>query len=215
MSGFRIQPVPLPRITPLRLGRRAVPFNDPDWLYELKWDGFRAIAYIEDGACRLVSRKGNTFRSWPGLCDALAGLPVEDAILDGEVVCLDEHGKADFNSLLFRRGTPLGFALTFMGFDLLWHNGHDLRWQTLIERKDALRRLLAGCENDVRYVEHFSGGHGAAFFEVCCAHDLEGVVAKRRDATYMDRDHENAWLKIKNRSYTGAADRHELFEARA
>jgi bifunctional non-homologous end joining protein LigD len=201
-----MNPVPLPRITPLKLGRRVAPFDDPAWLYELKWDGFRALADMEDGACRLVSRKGNAFQSWLALCDSLAAVPVVSAILDGEIVCLDVHGKADFKSLLFRRGVPLFYA-----FDLLWHNGHDLRRHTLIERKDVLLRLLRDCQDGVRYVEHFSAEEGAAFFEVCCAHDLEGVVAKRRDGTYLDRDRETAWLKIKNKGYTGAVDRHDLF----
>jgi bifunctional non-homologous end joining protein LigD len=182
--------VPLPKITPLNLGRRAAPFNDPAWLYELKWDGFRSVCYIQKGECRLVSCKGNAFKSWPDLCSAISRLPVEDAILDGEIVCLDRQGKADFNSLLLRRGQPLYYA-----FDLLWLDGHDLRWQSLIERKDILRRVLNGCPGEVRYVEHFDGGKGEQFFEVCCRHDLEGVVAKRRDSTYLDGDHETTRLR--------------------
>ena len=90
-------------------------------------------------------------------------------------MCLDEQGKANFNSLLYRRGTPVFYA-----FDCLWHNGHDLRWHTLYERKDILRRLLRGGPDRLRYIEHFDGTDGPAFFEVCCAHDLEGVVAKPR-----------------------------------
>jgi bifunctional non-homologous end joining protein LigD len=201
--------MPLPRITPLRLGRRVSPFSHPDWLFELKWDGFRAVAYIEKGQCRLVSRKGNTFKSWPALCSTIASLNCEDAILDGEIVCLDQKGKADFNSLLFRREEPL-----FYGFDILWHDGNDLRQHSLIERKDILKRLLKNSPDRLRYVEHFDGTRGEQLFEVCSAHDVEGVVAKRRDSTYLERDHETAWLKVKNRNYTGAAGRDELFEAR-
>jgi bifunctional non-homologous end joining protein LigD len=201
--------VPLPRITPLKLGRRVAAFNHPDWLYELKWDGFRALAYIEDGACHLISRKGNSFKSWPGLCAAIASLPAESAILDGEIVCLNDEGKPDFNSLLFRLSDPVFYA-----FDCLWHEGHDLRWQTLYERKDTLRRLLKGCSERIRYVEDFPGSDGRTFFDVCCAHDLEGIVAKRRDSTYLEADQETAWLKIKNKTYTGAVGRDELFEAR-
>lgn len=198
----------LPNFQALRLGRRVAAFNNSAWLYELKWDGFRALAYIKNGECKLISRKGNAFKSWPDLCAEIATLDCESAILDGEIVCLDELGKADFNSLLFRRGEPLFYA-----FDLLWHDGHDLRSHTLIERKDILRRLLKNpAVPSVRYVEHFEGTLGEQFFNVCCAHDLEGVVAKRRDSTYLERDHESAWVKIKNRSYTGAAGRHELFE---
>lgn len=204
-----ISTMPLPKITPLRLGRRVSPFSHSDWLFELKWDGFRALAYIEKGECSLVSRKGNSFKSWPALCSTIASLDCENAILDGEIVCLDEQGKADFNSLLFRRGEPFFYA-----FDLLWHEGHDLRQRNLIERKDVLKRLLNDSPDRLRYVEHFDGTHGEQFFEVCCAHDLEGIVAKRRDSSYLERDHQSAWLKVKNRSYTGAVGRDELFEAR-
>ncbi len=199
--------MPLPSISLLRLGRRASPFDDPLWIYELKSDGFRSLAYVENGACRLVSRKGNVFKSWPDLCEDIAGLDCESAILDGEIVCLDEQGKPDFNSLFFRRREPVFYA-----FDLLWHDGHDLRRHTLIERKDILRRLLKNGPSRLRYVEHFDGTQGEAFFDVCCEHDLEGVVAKRRESTYLDRDHEVAWVKIKNRHYSQALDRHELFE---
>jgi ATP-dependent DNA ligase len=86
--------------------------------------------------------------------------------------------------------------------------------QTLIERKDVLRGAPNGGPDRLRYVEHFSGTEGLAFFGVCCAHDLEGVVAKRRESTNLDVDRETAWLKIKNRSYSGAEGRAELFEAR-
>ncbi len=183
--------MPLPTIQPLRLGRRASAFNHPDWLFELKWDGFRSLAYIENGTCRLFSRKRNTFKSFPGLNTALAQLGVEDAILDVEIVALDQDGRPDFNALLFRRAEHL----CFYAFDCLWLNGHDLRWQTMIERKDVLRRLLKGGPDQVRYVEHFEGTDGKAFFDICCTHDLEGVVAKRRDSSYMETDHETAWLK--------------------
>jgi bifunctional non-homologous end joining protein LigD len=158
---------------------------------------------------RGVSRKGNSFKSCPDLCAAVARLGVENAILDGEIVCLDEQGKADFNSLLFRRRAPFYHA-----FDLLWHDGYDLRQHTLIERKDILRGLLNGCPHEIRYVEHLPGEDGAAFFDVCCRHDLEGVVAKRRESTYLDGDHKSAWVKIKNQSYSRIMDRDKFFESK-
>jgi hypothetical protein len=94
------------------------PFDDPAWIFELKFDGFRALAFIEDGACRLVSRKGHTLR-FPALTDALArDLKVRDAILDGEIVCLDAQGRSQFNRLLLRRGTPVFAA--FDPFETDW-----------------------------------------------------------------------------------------------
>ena len=82
----------LPRIQPMRLSRIAKPFDDPEYLFELKHDGFRAIAYFEAGECKLVSRNSNQFKSFVSLKESLGKIPVKNAILDGEVVCLDEHG---------------------------------------------------------------------------------------------------------------------------
>jgi bifunctional non-homologous end joining protein LigD len=172
--------VPLPSFFPLRLGRKPRPFNHPDWLYELKWDGFRALAYVQSGQAHLVSRNGNVFKKWPLLNLSLAYVGVRDAVLDGEVVCLGDDGKADFESLMFSRSEP-----SFYAFDMLWLNGVDLRNKSLVERKHVLRELIRD-DSRVRYVEHFGGEDGESFFRVCCQHDLEGVVAKRRDSTYLE-----------------------------
>lgn len=82
----------LPAIEPMKLSRVPAPFDSPDFLFELKHDGFRAIAYIEDGECRLVSRKRNTYRTFDSLRSSLARLKAKDAILDDEIVCLDSNG---------------------------------------------------------------------------------------------------------------------------
>jgi bifunctional non-homologous end joining protein LigD len=113
------------------LTRRPEPFSHPDWLFEIKHDGFRALAYVENGTARLLSRNGNWFKSFPVLCDSLASdLRVRSAVLDGEIVCLDKQGHTQFNQLLYRRGDPCFYA-----FDLLFLNGRDLRKLPLIERK--------------------------------------------------------------------------------
>jgi bifunctional non-homologous end joining protein LigD len=105
------------------LGRLAEPFNHPDWIFEIKWDGFRSLAFIENGRCRLVSRKGNEFKSFPALNAAvLEECRAKQTVLDGEIVCLDENGVSQFTDLLFRRGEP-----RFYAFDLLSVNGEDLR----------------------------------------------------------------------------------------
>lgn len=205
-----LKSVLLPRIEPMRLGRSARPFHDPAWLYEIKWDGFRALAAVENRSCNLISRKGRRFRSWPHLQQELARLPVSNCIIDGEIVCLAQDGKADFNSLLFRRPSPF-----FYGFDLLWINGQDLRSAPLLQRKERLSELLRESGSAVRYVEHFPGGQGVALFELCCEHDLEGVVAKQSRSTYLEHDQRQVWVKIKNPIYTGAIGRHELFERRS
>jgi bifunctional non-homologous end joining protein LigD len=94
----------LPQIQPAKLARSLAAFNDPDWLFELKHDGFRALAYLEEGRCRLVSRHRNTYKSFETLCVGLARLRVKNAILDGEIVCLDSAGHSQFKELLYRRG---------------------------------------------------------------------------------------------------------------
>ena len=101
---------------PMPLTRRAEPFNDPDWIFEIKWDGFRAILYSDSEGVRLVSRNGNTFKSFRSLCEGLArDLKGRRCTLDGEIVCLDSHGKPQFKNLLFRRTEPVFYA-----FDILW-----------------------------------------------------------------------------------------------
>ena len=110
--------MPIPKIIPMPLAERRQPFDHPDWLFEVKYDGFRALAYLEDGPVRLVSRKGNTYKSFPALCQSLGVcLGVSDAVLDGEIVYLDPDGKPQFSDLMRRRGPQY-----FYGFDLLWLN---------------------------------------------------------------------------------------------
>ena len=129
----------LPTVNPMRLSRRFKSFDSGDYLFEIKHDGFRALAYIENGPCRLVSRNGNRFRSFGTLEQWIARtLKNTEAILDGEVVCVDESGRSVFKDVLFRRG-----ECRFFAFDVLWLNGEDLRELPLVERKARLKRLLA------------------------------------------------------------------------
>jgi ATP dependent DNA ligase-like protein len=99
--------VPLPIVQPLPLTRRPGPFSHPDSLFEVKYDGFRALAYADPSGVRLISRKGNRFSSFSDLCAGIElFLKAKHAILDGEIVCLDDQGHSQFNELLFRRGIP-------------------------------------------------------------------------------------------------------------
>src|ERR1043166_673786 len=100
----------------MQLGHSAEPFSHPEWLFEIKWDGFRALLYCGQEGVRLVSRNGNVFKSFPHLCDGLAlELKGRRCVLDGEIVCLDSHVKPQFRDLLFRRAEPRLYA-----FDILW-----------------------------------------------------------------------------------------------
>lgn len=119
----------LPVFQPLPLMRRPKPFSHSDWVYEIKHDGFRALAYLECGRVRLVSRNGSEFASFAELADDMAHeLTRGEAIMDGELACLDESGYSQFNQLFFRQGTP-----RFCAFDLLWLDGRDLRDLPLID----------------------------------------------------------------------------------
>ena len=186
----------------MRLRRIPAAFDDPEYLFELKHDGFRAIVYIENGECRLVSRNLKNLK-FQSLKEALAKLPVENAILDGELVCLDKNGASQFNVLLGRKVESVLYA-----FDLLWLDGEDLRKLPLIERKERLKRLIEpGGIGRIFYAQHVEG-RGEEFFEVICQRDLEGIVAKRKLSVYKENG--TGWLKIKNHNYSQADGRHEL-----
>jgi bifunctional non-homologous end joining protein LigD len=186
----------------MRLRQVKEPFDNPDYIFELKHDGFRATVYLENGECRLVSRNLKNLK-FQSLKEALAKLPVENAILDGELVCLDKNGASQFNVLLGRKVEPVLYA-----FDLLWLDGEDLRKLPLIERKERLKQLIQpGGIGRILYAQHVEG-RGKEFFEAICQRDLEGIVAKRKLSVYKDDG--IGWLKIKNPKYTQAEGRHEL-----
>jgi bifunctional non-homologous end joining protein LigD len=197
-----------------------VPFSHPDWIFEIKWDGFRALLQSDPGGVRLISRNGNTFRSFPGLCAGLArDMKSRRCVLDGEIVCLDPNGKPQFRDLLFRRAEP-----RFIAFDLLrdehpksddeeetrrFANGEDLRYLPLVERKLRLRAVVPKRGERLLYCDHIDGD-GEALFRLACENDLEGIVAKRKFDPYLSEH--ATWLKIRNHDYSQRAGREELFE---
>jgi ATP-dependent DNA ligase len=130
--------VALPRVQPIAPVQRAEPFDDPAWLFDLKYDGFRAVCYLEQGRCRLISRNGNPMHRFDGLADQIAAsLDVGDAILDGEVIAPDETGRPQFYDLLRDTRAP-----AYVAFDVLWLNGADLRAPPLTERRWHLQNIL-------------------------------------------------------------------------
>jgi bifunctional non-homologous end joining protein LigD len=189
----------------MQVSRIGAPFDHADWLFELKHDGFRALAYIAEGNCSLISRKTYAYKSFAVLCEALARLRAKNAILDGEIVVLDSEGRSQFYELLHRRGDP-----GFYAFDLVWIDGIDLRLSPLIERKERLRKLIFRSQLEGVICASHIEGRGKALFEEVCERDLEGIVAKRKDSTYSVN---GCWLKIKNPNYTQAEGRHEMFTA--
>jgi bifunctional non-homologous end joining protein LigD len=147
------------------LGRVRDPFSHPDWIFEIKWDGFRALLHSDCDGVRLVSRNGNVFRSFPGLCEGLArDLKGRRCVLDGEIICLDQHGKTQFNNLLFRRGEPLFYAFGLLWDEHAWsddeqerrrfRNGEDTRYLPLCDRKLRLRAVVPRHGERLLYCDH-------------------------------------------------------------
>lgn len=136
------------------------PFDQPDFLFELKHDGFRALTHIWEGKCELVSRRRNPCKSFQDLRDDLAKLNVNNAVIDGEIVCLDSEGRSIFNELLFRRGCPI-----FYTFDLLYLNDRDLRQLPLIERKEQSRAVIEKSALPDVLCGKFVEGRGRGFIQ--------------------------------------------------
>jgi len=177
------------------------PFDDPEWLYELKWDGYRALAEIDrEGKLELVSRNGKDFApkfpEFNALAESFSERPL---IVDGEIVVLDKDGRPSFGALQerldrFGRLTPGKFGVTFVVFDLLYGNGRDLRKEPLEKRKAILESILTG-KGPVLYSKHVVGD-GTQLYRLAEQGGLEGIIAKRRDSRYEER-RSKAWLKIK------------------
>jgi len=182
------------------------PFDGDDWLFEIKWDGYRAVAFIENGKVRLVSRNQNDLTPrYPELHDLAKLIRAKNAILDGEVVALDEDGRASFSLMQQRTGfrpggrrgaANAGVPVLYYAFDLLYLDGYDWRRVPLEERKRKLKSVLAS-DGVLRYSDHYEA-HGKALFDMARQKKLEGILAKKRNSFYEERrSHE--WLKIKIR----------------
>ena len=192
---------------PMPLSRRPAPFDHPEWVFELKYDGFRSLAVIRNGRTELISRNGHPFNSFDTLRKALTAPGDGKTVIDGEIVCTDRRGRPRFNDLLFHRGEPCFFA-----FDLLMNDGRDLRAERLTDRKHELRRLMSKVsESRMRYVEHVEQ-YGTTLFERVCKMDLEGIVAKHSFGNYVTERERTTWFKIKNRSYSQSVGREKLFD---
>ena len=179
------------------------PFDDPDWLFEIKWDGYRAVSFLQDGRVRLVSRNQNELTGeFPELRELSKLIKAKNAILDGEVVALDEQGRASFSLMQQRTGIRKGgrrvgarreLQIVYYLFDLLYLDGYDLRRVALEQRKQALAQIVAPSDL-VRYSDHFP--QGLALFDVAKQKGLEGILAKKRESHYEER-RSREWLKIK------------------
>ncbi|MBS1528553.1 MAG: DNA ligase, partial [Bacteroidetes bacterium] len=182
------------KIAPMLCTLTKEPLQDADYSYELKWDGYRIISYIENGKVRMASRSAlNYTDKYPPVVKALKELG-HDAVLDGEVVVFNGDGKPDFDALQKYNGhnTPIIYCV----FDLLWLDGYDLMQLPLADRRSILQRLIEG-NGTLRFSVSFDDG--LALYRQALDHDLEGIVAKRRDSTYQPGARDNNWLKTPTR----------------
>ncbi len=171
--------------------------DGPDWLHEIKYDGYRLLARISGGKVRLSTRSGLDWtEKFPTLARRLAALPVDAAVIDGELVHIEADGTTDFGHLQDAIATGRTEALVFCAFDVLHVDGWDLTGAALEDRKAALASLIpANAESELRYSDH-QVGRGRDFFRHACGYRLEGIVSKRRDSPYHAGRH-HSWLKIK------------------
>jgi bifunctional non-homologous end joining protein LigD len=186
------------RIEPMLATLASRPFRDQDWLFEIKWDGYRVGASVDDGVVRTWTRGGQDAEAYfPGLLSPASWIDARQAIVDGEVVALDDAGRPDFGLLQERAGVRGAAGLVFQAFDLLYLDGQLLLQVPLEDRKRLLRSVLRD-QARVRYADHVET-EGLAFYEAAAARRLEGIVAKRRRSTYQPGRRSSDWLKLKIR----------------
>ncbi|MBA4057611.1 MAG: hypothetical protein C0490_23050 [Marivirga sp.] len=170
-------------------------FDSPEWVFEIKWDGYRAIAEIKKSGNRLYSRNGLTFdKAYPKVFDALNAIK-KDAIIDGEIVVYDNQGKPSFQHLQNYRNTDK-YPIQFIVFDLIELEGKNLTSHPLLERKAILRKLIPKSPV-LMYCDHVED-HGKALWKELVKMDLEGMIAKKKKSLYAMGKRSNDWLKIKN-----------------
>ncbi|MBZ5615934.1 MAG: non-homologous end-joining DNA ligase, partial [Acidobacteriia bacterium] len=201
--GAEQRPMPT-AIHPMLATSTAKAFDDPGWLFEIKWDGYRAVAFIEDGGVRLVSRNQNDLTAQFAELKSLPQfVKAQRAILDGEIVALDDEGRPSFSLMQQRTGFQPSkrrlprredIPVIYYAFDLLYLDGLDLRRVALEQRKRLLQqKIVPG--GVIQFSDHYAE-KGLDLFEAAKRRDLEGIVAKKRSSAYEEKRSTN-WLKIK------------------
>jgi bifunctional non-homologous end joining protein LigD len=173
-------------------------FKDDEWLFEIKWDGYRIEAVVKDGTARIYTRNGNDGETYfPKLLTKATWIEAQEAIVDGEVVAIGEDGLPDFSLLQMDTGGQ-STRFVYQVFDLLHLDGRSLLNVPLESRKQLLRSVLRAADTRVRFADHVVG-EGLAFLEAARAQGLEGVIAKHRRSVYEPGRRSRTWLKIKIR----------------
>jgi bifunctional non-homologous end joining protein LigD len=175
-------------------------FNNEDWQFEIKWDGYRALSFMNKGKVDIKSRNGNSFNTkFLSVHKALYQWNV-NAIIDGEIVALNDKGLSDFGKLQQWQKSGEGNLVYFV-FDLLWLDGINMMEKPLTERREILRKITPD-EGLIRYSDSIEE-YGMDFFEAAKRAGLEGIIAKKKDSPYVPDSRSKTWLKIK------AEERHE------
>lgn len=180
------------------------PFDNPEWFFEIKWDGYRAVTFIDEGRTRLISRNQNDLsHEFSELAALSKSVKARRAILDGEIVALDDQGRPSFSLMQQRtgfrsgkgRGTRReGLPIVYYCFDLLYLDDFDLHRVMLEDRKQLLERHIAP-DDLLRFSDHYPE-HGLALYNAAAEKGLEGIVAKKRSSCY-EETRSRDWLKIK------------------
>ncbi|MBD3581286.1 DNA ligase D [Flavobacterium selenitireducens] len=182
-------------IKPMLATLTEAPFENPDWRYEVKWDGYRAFAYVQNGQVELSSRNNKSFSEKFYPITELMSKWTINVVLDGEVLVIGKEGKADFGALQNWRSEADG-DLVFYAFDILWYDGKNTMELPLSERQAILAAILPTGDDRVRISKVFdTNGHD--FFEAAKKMGLEGIMAKKSDSKYLPDNRSKAWLKIK------------------
>ena len=181
---------------PMLATRVSKPFDGSDWIYEIKWDGYRAVAYCHKHKVNIYSRNLLSFNArFVPVVEALAQWGA-DAVLDGEIVALNEEDRPDFQ-LLQNHASNEDIHFAYYVFDIIWYDGRDLTGLDLLSRKSILQAVIPANDPVIRYSSHVAAT-GKDFFNVAVKHGLEGVMAKRSGSAYAINQRSGEWLKIKN-----------------
>jgi bifunctional non-homologous end joining protein LigD len=181
-------------IKPMKATLVDEPFDDPDWLYEVKWDGYRAIASLNKGHVELISRNNLPFDKFYPIIKLLESWKF-NAVIDGEILVLNDKGIADFGALQNWRSEADGNLIYYV-FDLLWYEGKNLMELPLIQRQAILKDILPADDDRIRQSKVFAA-KGKDFFAAAERIGLEGIIAKKAESVYTSDLRSREWLKIK------------------
>lgn len=182
------------KIIPMMAVLADEPFDNDDWIYEIKWDGYRAVAHCNGNNVQILSRNLKAFTgTYAPVAAALKRLKLK-AVVDGEIVAVNDKGIPDFQLMQNYQNTPAD--LQYYLFDILWLNGKDLTGLPLLERKEILKSIIPEDDDVVRYSDHIVG-KGKAFFNLAVDKGLEGIMAKKAASKYLVGKRNDSWLKVK------------------